>query len=137
MVGDRGVLIELSSQSNESEVQLWAVKCLEAIAFVKDEQKVTNYPNKEKYLELCSKIFLRLILEERQPNLDEIIFCKVIIFLTLSVDYPTRPLRSLQSFLPIAPYDHSGDRSQCSFLTIAFDVCFQRSLLKAPSAFVA
>lgn len=60
------------------EVQFWAVKCLEAIVFIKDEQNQVLYPKKESYLEICSKIFLKMIQDDKPADFDEIIYCKVI-----------------------------------------------------------
>lgn len=79
MIGVNGILIQLSYSNNDQEVQYWAVKCLEAISFARDEQTQISYPNKAKYLETCSKIFIQIISNDKPAKFDEIIFCKVCI----------------------------------------------------------
>lgn len=61
------------------EVQLWAVKCLEAITYIREEQVAKTAQLNTHYLDVCAQIFLQLLKQEKQTNCDEVMYCKLLI----------------------------------------------------------
>nr|CAD7428030.1 unnamed protein product [Timema monikensis] len=87
LLGDRGILTSLLEMVDEDvrpnqlappeEVRLFCVRCLEALTFPSDEEKLNL---EEQYLDTCSQIFLKTLCQQKHLNNDdELSRCKLVI----------------------------------------------------------
>ncbi|XP_069701845.1 HEAT repeat-containing protein 6 isoform X3 [Periplaneta americana] len=94
LVGRNGILIPLLNEEYEAhkksdelllasewEIQLMTVKCLESLTFIHDSKGETSSVErlKQPYLEICAKIFLKLLYTEKRPEQSDFIYCKMLI----------------------------------------------------------
>nr|CAD7394973.1 unnamed protein product [Timema cristinae] len=87
LLGDRGILTSLLEMVDEDvrpnqlappeEVRLFCVRCLEALTFPSDEEKINL---EEQYLGTCAQIFLKTLCQQKHLNNDdELSRCKLVI----------------------------------------------------------